>query len=120
MKDKELLDYLNSKPIDFDILIELVDITNGNRESLEIETIYNDFTIQKKPNSIGYYIQDINKHKQLVTWNDLNAFCQKEIGFNKRNRFHERNKKTLEQKIMSILTAEFDEEFFNIYRGMSY
>lgn len=86
----------------------------------EIETIYNDFTNKKTPDSIGYYIQDINKHKQVVTWNDLNAFCQKEIGFNKRNRFHERNKKTLEQKIISILTAEFDEEFFNIYHGMSY
>ena len=82
----------------------------------EIETIYNDFTNQKKPNSIGYYIQDINKHKQVVTWNDLNAFCHKEIGL---NRFHERNKSTLEQKTISILTAEFDEEFFNIYCGMS-
>ena len=42
MKVKESLDCLNSKPIDFDILIELVDITNGNRESLEIEIVYND------------------------------------------------------------------------------
>lgn len=82
----------------------------------EIETVYNDFTNQKKPNSIAYYIQDINKHKQVVTCNDLSVFCQKEIGFNSCTWF----KLTLEQKIISILTAEFDEEFFNIYRGMSY
>lgn len=42
MKIKELSDCLNSKPIDFDILIELVDVTNGNSGSLEIETVYND------------------------------------------------------------------------------
>lgn len=44
MKVKELLDYLNSKPLDFDISIEMVNSTNGSREALEIETVYNDYT----------------------------------------------------------------------------
>lgn len=44
MKVKELLDYLNSKPLDFDVLIEIENSTNGELEILEIQSVYNDYS----------------------------------------------------------------------------
>lgn len=83
----------------------------------EIDSIYNDIDKYKNNNTIGFHIQDIHKQKYAVTWNDLFKFCKKELRKQLKPRGY---RYTLDQKIIRILTADFNEDLENIYLGLWY